>query len=174
MHCARAGGKPRARVPRTPPREEPGRRSDARAPATMAFNLLLPATLVLVFDQLAKAFVVRRAAEWEWRLVGCGIKIRQVRNARGIQSFFELLAFLFLWVAVLAGVVFFLKQGYFFQTRAAQLGLGAALGGAASNVYDRLRRRAVIDFLDVGWWPVFNLADVGITLGAVVALWFVH
>jgi len=54
------------------------------------------------------------------------------------------------------------------------VGLGAALGGAASNLYDRLRRGAVIDFLDVGWWPVFNLADVAITLGTITALWFLR
>jgi len=32
----------------------------------------------------------------------------------------------------------------------------------------------VIDFLDLGWWPVFNLADVAITIGVTMALWFLH
>jgi lipoprotein signal peptidase len=34
--------------------------------------------------------------------------------------------------------------------------------------------RAVIDLVKVGWWPVFNLADVGVTLGAIMALWFIR
>ena len=60
------------------------------------------------------------------------------------------------------------------QHPAAQAGLGAALGGAAGNVYDRLRRGVVIDFVDLGWWPAFNLADAAITLGALTALWLLR
>ena len=57
--------------------------------------------------------------------------------------------------------------------------LALILGGAMGNLLDRLRAHgAVVDFLDVGFgiyrWPVFNLADVGVTAGAlllVVLLW---
>jgi signal peptidase II len=49
------------------------------------------------------------------------------------------------------------------------IALGLAIGGALSNVVDRLRWGAVIDFLDFhafGWhWPAFNLADAAITIG---------
>jgi signal peptidase II len=48
-------------------------------------------------------------------------------------------------------------------------GLSAILGGAAGNVIDRVRHRAVVDWLDfhvAGWhWPAFNLADTALTLG---------
>ena len=77
------------------------------------------------------------------------------------------------WGIALAGIVLATRSGYLFQQPAAQWGLGAALAGAASNLYDRLRRGAVIDFLHLSWWPAFNLADVAITLGAVAAIWFV-
>ena len=50
------------------------------------------------------------------------------------------------------------------------LGLGLILGGAAGNLVDRIRFRAVIDFLDFYWggwhWPAFNIADSGICVGA--------
>jgi signal peptidase II len=46
-----------------------------------------------------------------------------------------------------------------------QVGLSAALGGATSNLIDRFRHGAVIDFIDLGFWPVFNLADVAIVFG---------
>jgi signal peptidase II len=57
--------------------------------------------------------------------------------------------------------------------------LGLILGGALGNLLDRLRAHgAVVDFLDVGFgavrWPVFNVADVGVTAGAlllVALLW---
>lgn len=57
--------------------------------------------------------------------------------------------------------------------RALFLGLGLILGGAIGNLIDRLRLRAVIDFLDfyIGpWhWPAFNVADMAICLGAALA-----
>jgi signal peptidase II len=51
--------------------------------------------------------------------------------------------------------------------------LALILGGALGNLVDRLRAHgAVVDFLDVGFgsfrWPVFNVADVGVTTGAVL------
>ena len=53
------------------------------------------------------------------------------------------------------------------------VGLGLILGGALGNLVDRLRFRAVVDFLDVYWrnwhWPAFNVADMGICLGAACA-----
>jgi len=49
-------------------------------------------------------------------------------------------------------------------------GIGLALGGAAGNALDRLRRGAVVDFVVVGRWPVFNVADVALVGGALVAV----
>ena len=53
------------------------------------------------------------------------------------------------------------------------VGLGLILGGAVGNLIDRLRFRAVVDFLDVYWrgwhWPAFNVADMGICVGATFA-----
>ena len=52
-------------------------------------------------------------------------------------------------------------------------GLGLILGGAIGNLVDRLRYRAVLDFLDFylgDWhWPAFNVADAGICVGALLA-----
>ena len=56
-------------------------------------------------------------------------------------------------------------------TRPAALAMGLLLGGALGNLTDRLVRHhhgAVIDFIDLRWWPVFNVADSAITVGAVL------
>ena len=54
--------------------------------------------------------------------------------------------------------------------RLAAFGFAAVLGGALGNVIDRARHGAVVDWLDfhvAGWhWPAFNVADIGITVGA--------
>lgn len=49
--------------------------------------------------------------------------------------------------------------------------LGLILGGAIGNLIDRLRFGGVIDFLDFRVWPVFNVADSGITIGALLMIW---
>ena len=53
----------------------------------------------------------------------------------------------------------------------ATLAMGLLLGGACGNLADRLVRHnhgAVIDFVDLRWWPVFNVADACITVGAIL------
>lgn len=42
---------------------------------------------------------------------------------------------------------------------------GLVLGGAVANLGDRMLGGSVVDFLDVGWWPSFNLADVALCVG---------
>ena len=54
------------------------------------------------------------------------------------------------------------------------LGLALILGGAVGNLIDRMRFGHVVDFLDfhaLGWhWPAFNVADSGITIGALLLI----
>ena len=50
-------------------------------------------------------------------------------------------------------------------------GLGLVLGGALGNLMDRLRYGGVVDFLDFRVWPVFNLADTAIFIGACLLVW---
>jgi signal peptidase II len=53
-----------------------------------------------------------------------------------------------------------------------RLATGLIIGGAIGNILDRLfrgsgwMRGAVIDFIDFQWWPVFNIADMAIMIGA--------
>jgi signal peptidase II len=48
------------------------------------------------------------------------------------------------------------------------VGLALALGGALGNMIDRVRLGKVVDFIDLGWWPIFNVADSAICVGAVL------
>lgn len=53
-------------------------------------------------------------------------------------------------------------------------GFAVIVGGSLGNILDRLLQGAVTDFLDLSWrgwhWPTFNMADVAITIGAVLIL----
>lgn len=48
----------------------------------------------------------------------------------------------------------------------AHVALVLLAGGAIGNLIDRLRVGAVIDYIDLSVWPVFNLADMAVTVGA--------
>src|SRR4051812_25224860 len=54
--------------------------------------------------------------------------------------------------------------------------VGLIVGGALGNVIDRLFRSpgwfrgGVVDFIDVQWWPIFNVADIGVTVGGLLLL----
>ena len=56
------------------------------------------------------------------------------------------------------------------------LAVGLIIGGALGNVIDRLvrgegwLRGGVVDFIDVQWWPIFNVADIAVSVGGVLLL----
>lgn len=52
----------------------------------------------------------------------------------------------------------------------AQTGFLMILAGASGNIVDRFTRGYVVDFIDFHFWPVFNMADSLITIGAVLYL----
>ena len=52
-----------------------------------------------------------------------------------------------------------------------EIGCLFIIGGALSNLYDRLQYSFVIDYLNFVWWPVFNIADVMISAGVALILW---
>ena len=133
--------------------------------------MLLAGGTALVVDQISKRVVARMLPEsataWRWSIFTITRRTFRVGEPRGLSHHAALLA---LWVfAALAGVIY--------VTLAAPSGgalaraaLGSAIGGAASNLFDRLRRRGIVDFIAVGSWPVFNLADVAIVGGVLLTL----
>ncbi len=80
------------------------------------------------------------------------------------------------WLFLVATLIATLAIYYLVRTSAYSkllfVSLGLVLGGALGNLVDRIRFRAVVDFLDfyVGtWhWPAFNVADIAICLGALL------
>jgi signal peptidase II len=136
-------------------------------------RLLSVAGFFFSLDQFTKMLVAHCLAEGQSMSVASWISLRRVTNVQGVLLPNPRVLLLIL-AALFGSICLILWQGYFFQESAAQFGLGMALGGACSNIYDQLRRGGVLDFLDLGWWPVFNLADVAITIGVIIALWFLH
>lgn len=72
---------------------------------------------------------------------------------------------------ILALLVFILSRAYQKKELPIIFSLSLIIVGAFSNFLDRLRYDYVVDFITLTGWPVFNLADVMITVGVVIILW---
>lgn len=139
----------------------------------MLIEPVLLAALVIAADRFSKVVVCNLLGSGRVVPIGARLRIRYVVTRfqrRGLLR--SPTALLLLWTAALGVVLLATSSGHFFQHPVAQMGLGAALAGSGSNLYDRLRHGAVIDFLDLGWWPASNLADIAIVLGVIVSLRF--
>lgn len=66
--------------------------------------------------------------------------------------------------ALVLGVAYYVRRRRVSSTTE-RIGLGLVLAGAAGNLIDRVRFGYVVDFLQMPYWPVFNVADVAIVLG---------
>ncbi len=145
----------------------------SKPPAWYRDRLLLGTlALALLADQVTKELVRR------WMEVGEAIpreglvRLEYVVNTGSAFGLFQGQT-LFLVVASLAGVVLL---AVFYRSHARlslglRLGIGLMLGGALGNLTDRLLLGGVTDFIAVGWWPNFNLADSSIVVGmAIVGL----
>ena len=134
---------------------------------------LVIAGLVLAADRYSKVAVSQRLCAGRVLSVGPCLRIRYVLTRFSVPGFLHSPTWLmFMWMATAASLAGAAHSGMFFRSPAAAMGLAAALAGSASNLYDRVRRGAVVDFLDLGWWPAFNVADIALVAGTVVALCF--
>jgi signal peptidase II len=128
---------------------------------------------ILVLDQCTKAWAVVRLDRGAIWLVGDDVGLRLSRNPGGAFSLFQGYTPLLAVVAIVFSVV--LARAVT-RTRhpLTLVGLALVLGGALGNLVDRLTRSpgvlrgAVVDFVAVGSFPTFNVADAAITVGAVL------
>jgi signal peptidase II len=131
---------------------------------------------VVVLDQLTKQVIdvtigpgTSRSSYW---FAGDWLGFDYVRNkgvAFGLQFGSSTLTIAVSMLAfVVIGAMFWrLASG----TVLAAVGLGLLFGGAIGNLVDRVRLGAVVDFIAVGPWYRFNIADSAITVGVLVLAW---
>jgi signal peptidase II len=136
--------------------------------------VVVVATVVVVLDALTKQWALTALADEPIELFG-SLRLALVFNKAGAFGLGG--AFIpFLAVAALILVVVMVTVGTATARVVTALALGLVLGGAFGNVGDRIFRSpgflkgAVVDFVDVGFWPVFNLADSAITCGCLLLL----
>ena len=139
-------------------------------------GLVAVALAAVVADQVTKHIVTSTLSLDESEHVIGPLSIHHVENsgiAFGLFSSATAVVTVVTAAAVLWMIVYFARSGSRHPVLPAALGL--LIGGSLSNLVDRIRLHHVTDFIDLRWWPAFNLADsfivvgVAILLGAMVA-----
>lgn len=132
---------------------------------------------VVVVDLATKIWAVHSLSDGPVAVVGDDVGFELARNTGGAFSLFQGFTPL---LAIVAGVVAFFLVRAVHQAEDTLLvvGLSLLLGGALGNLVDRVFRApgflrgAVVDFVDLGSFPTFNVADSAITIGAIlIAVW---
>jgi signal peptidase II len=122
------------------------------------------AVSVVAADQASKAFVLSRS--WTADSNAGFLSVRKVLMRRGpLMFYFTPGMQVGLWIASIAIAAVLVRAGMIAETARNAAAIGAALGGAAGNLADRLRHGAIVDFIAIGRCPPFNLADVAIVVG---------
>jgi signal peptidase II len=156
------------------PASTPRPRRAAAPGARRALALYGTAAAVLALDQLSKQLVVANlAGRPPLDLIGSFVQLRYTTNSGGAFSlltgaplFFGVMA-----IVIIGGIVYASRRT---QPLSMLVVLGLILGGALGNLADRLfrgegmLRGEVVDFVKVGIWPVFNLADSCIVVGGLL------
>ena len=126
----------------------------------------LIAGAVFIFDQISKEFIrLWMPLGDSWPSTGF-LRIVHGTNtgsAFGLFAGFTNLLILASIVGIAAVLYYFYRQGN--NAIALRISLGLIVGGALGNLFDRVVSGKVVDFISVGWWPSFNIADSAISVG---------
>ncbi len=155
------------------PRPTPLQRIVARWRTDLLFFLV--AAAVVALDQFTKWLVRTNLAlgeSWPHHSTGF-VRIIHVVNSgaafgilQGQTSFLIVTSLIGLGAILLYYIYPPMEHGII------RLALGMQLGGAIGNLIDRVRVREVTDFIDIGRWPTFNVADASITISIIAVLIF--
>lgn len=128
---------------------------------------------VLGIDQLSKFLVVEHISPGEGiPLIGDFVKLRNISNTGIAFGLFKdngsLVVLSLLAAIALIAFIFYISKKE--KDTLLLISLGLIGGGALGNLLDRIVRGGVVDFIDLGWWPVFNIADVAIVACVLILL----
>jgi signal peptidase II len=147
----------------------------------MAQKLALSSLILLVFllvgcDHATKMAAESRLAEsGPMALVPGVLELRYTQNedtafslTRSFQSKYKAPLLAVFSLLGMTGVGLLVRRRYPKAASLEKVALALVLAGALANVLDRLRRGFVVDFIHLQHWPVFNLADVWVVVGALL------
>ena len=152
----------------------------APQPTRLASRWVTPivAAAVLALDQLTKWWAASSLDDGHVVHVFGSLRFNLVHNSGSAFSIGRGLGPV-LGVFAVFVVLLLVRMGRVLRSVPTAAALGAILGGAVGNLSDRLLRSGggsflggyVVDFVDLQWWPVFNVADAAIVCGVLGLAW---
>jgi signal peptidase II len=136
---------------------------------TMLAGLLASAAVVVTLDQGIKMLVINWLREGQSRPAGGFLRLHRVTRAGFRFISLSSRDSVFLWLSLFVCIVSVLTAGIFPDRSG--VALGVALGGATGNLCDRIFRGGIVDFIALGRWPVFNVADIAMVAAPFGAAW---
>jgi signal peptidase II len=133
----------------------------------------LTALLVVAADQLSKLWI-RSYSEGQLIFEAGFFRITRIHNTGASFGLFQGQSFslaivAFIGIVLVLLYVFLVPRSFpFLNTRLSKLALGLILGGITGNLIDRLRFGYVTDFIGIGIWPSFNVADSATVIGTIL------
>ena len=134
--------------------------------------IFLAAGVLALIDQASKNLIEQRL-ENTVNVLGDFIRLEYSQNtgiAFGIaipQTILIITIFI-----MIGGVIYFADKELNLKNKISQISMALILGGAFGNLIDRFTRGYVVDFIAVGRWPNFNLADSFICIAVLLLLLF--
>jgi signal peptidase II len=138
----------------------------------VTYRFWAAAIAALALDQFTKHLIVADFQPGESRIfIPHLLYWTYVQNTHGAFGLFGSSAFVLVAMAIAVLAVFW----FAFREAAAksilvQIAFGGIVGGAIGNIVDRFHYHFVVDFIDLRWWPVFNVADSCITVGVTLLI----
>ncbi|QGT99673.1 Lipoprotein signal peptidase [Candidatus Syntrophocurvum alkaliphilum] len=131
----------------------------------------LTVAIILIFDQVSKYLIITNMSLGQSIPVISGIiNFTYIHNpgaAFGMLAGKSWVFYISAIIVISALTFYYLKYSTPFY---AVIAMGLIVGGSIGNFIDRIRFDSVVDFIDLGWWPIFNIADIAIVVGGIVLI----
>lgn len=123
---------------------------------------------LLILDQLSKLWIIKKFQVGEgFYIIDKIFSITYVQNKGAAFGIMQGKQWFFIGAAILVIILISYYNLHNKPDKLMQYLSGLIAGGAVGNLIDRVLYNSVVDFISVGWWPVFNVADMGIVCGSV-------
>ena len=144
-----------------------------RGRLTKELGFILTALAVIALDQVSK-FLIRANMTPGQSIPEEGLfRITYITNPGGAFGILGNQGFLILLTTLIGVAAVLIYSRYpAFNRMLVKIALGLMLGGAVGNLIDRLSSGMVVDFIDLGPWPVFNIADSAIVIGVILLAYY--
>lgn len=160
-----------------PPAQEPSTQTDNQTgsggPTSLFRDKILIGTVIgaFVLDQVSKRIIISWLELGEsWPSEGF-FRITYGTNSGTAFGLFPNHTTLLIIVSLVAiGFLFYFYRAHAMPSLLLRFAIGLQLGGAFGNLIDRVLNGKVVDFIDVGPWPIFNLADSSIVVGIFILM----